>query len=229
MPALLPPHLPVASAPSRRGGRLRRAPVAGILTTAAVLAALTATPAQAAERQTPPTVAASTQQGTLLPDIVTGRITIDQLVDADIEAHLIADPTTPAPTRAEATRLITAEVQALRDETTAAGFTASDIAASTGPEGSLSAIGRWFKRHFTNWTTLQVSRLSGAVIGGAGAFAQTVLFGVCTHYAQIVCAALAAAFAVSAAYIFATALKCIKLGRPTLYVTIPNVSSSYCG
>ena len=227
MPAHLPLRRTGATPGSRRGPRLHRASVAAILTTAAVVGALTGAPAHGAERHSAITVADAMRQDTLFPDIVTGRITVDQLVDADLEAHRRAE--TAVPTRAEATRQITAEVRALRDETTAAGFTEAEIDAATGPEGSQSAIGRWFKRHFTNWTIIPVTGLQGAAIGGAGTFAQTVLFGVCTHFAQVICAALSAAFAISTAYIFATALKCIRLRKPTLYVPIPNTSSSYCG
>lgn len=89
---------------------------------AVALTATTLTPAssaQAGEHRSVAAITESVRAGTITQDIASGRITVDELVDADITARTSGPDASARPDRAEITREVRAEVRQIQDRTTA--------------------------------------------------------------------------------------------------------------
>ncbi|AJW80755.1 hypothetical protein [Clavibacter michiganensis] len=201
-----------------------------IATTSAVIGALVIAPA-AAEAATKPSsvevIAASLKADTIISDITTGKISVDQLVDADLAAW--AGRGSTAPTRDQVTKEMTAEVQSVRDSgdlpvTPDIDVTASEhghVAASASTLGSSLFS---FKHLFKHWMTIKLDGKVAKIIVGAEAAVAAAFICAIPGVGPLMCG-LAAAIVGVIAGIYLNWPPC--QGK-TIYVKIPDVKNTHC-
>jgi hypothetical protein len=220
-----------ASVPRHHLRRTRARGVA-IAATMAVVGAVLVAPASAEAATRPSSIeviAASLQAGTIISDIATGKVTVDQLVDADLTAWAGGGSSVATPTRDEVTRQMTAEVTSLE---VSGGLPATpdvDITASERGRVSASAstIGSSlfsFRRFVKHWTTITLDgRIAKLIVGGEGGIA-----------AAFICATPGVGTLMCG---FATAIIGVLVGiyvyypicrGKNIYIKLPDVHNSHC-
>ncbi|WP_256998903.1 hypothetical protein [Clavibacter capsici] len=192
--------------------------------------------ANAAEKS----IAVAVQDGSFLQDVVDGRITVDQLVDASVAGRAQGAPALDRTTMA---RSMVAEVEELRSTGSIAawGELGSDRsqgraqvpqqAASPAPAAQVGTqLSLWhkFKRLFHHWATVRITApTGGALLGG----------GTATGIAAVVAGAfglLASAIFVSIGAVAFITLGSVSLSCNTrhfkyLYIKFPDLGNSHCG
>jgi len=246
LPAPLPPVPPGAAAPTgaapaadRRASTARRAPATrrhrlrGLVPRAAVVLAV-AVAASSLAAPTPASadplgdarsaISASVEHRTLPQDVVSGRITVDQIVDV-----VLATGTASPSSRAALTRQATEEVEDLR-----AGMAAGeapgieDAPGRHGASDPVTADAHWWSKVF-HWKTFAVP--SRAFVAGTAASAVVLLSigATCAGHGAVVCAAVSAMGAGWSVFIATTSTYCVHEGRRFVYVPVPDFWNSHCG
>ncbi|AJW80762.1 hypothetical protein [Clavibacter michiganensis] len=223
---------------------LRRVlPVA--VATLAVIASLGVAP-QAA-RAAEVSIADSIAHGTVEQDIVSGRISVDQLTDSAVAARSGA-PDLPPMSRSEVMRQMTEEVQALRTQAASdstgveaqdaadagASVDATDVTGTAVGDGvaaskfSLRKAFRKIKHFFQHAVTVNIP-LWKAVLGNGAIVTVTGLAALaCASVGVLSCAVVAAFIAGSSSYVFLLLNQCVKNRDRTWHLTIPDVIHSWC-
>jgi hypothetical protein len=247
-----PSSHPAAIRPTRSGRmlRLRRAlPAVAVVAALAVVGSLAVAPgsAQAAEVS----IADSLSRGTLEQDIVAGRISVDELVDANLAARAAA-PDLPAVSRSELTRQVTAEIQEMREhgasalEGTGPQDAAADPAADTAPtaEGSAApgdavsdsklsfgkvkkAFGK-VKHYLHHSTTVTVELWQGVAGAGVGMTAAALAALVCAAAGPVTCAVAMTVIAGATGAVFGLLTACVANQDRWWHVTLPDIQHSWC-
>lgn len=215
---------------SGRPRGLRRAlPLVAVAAAVTVVASLAVVPqsARAAEASLTDSVA----RGTVEQDILSGRVTIDQLVDANIAARSSAQETAPM-NRSELTRQATAEVQELREHGT---VDAPDINAHTAASDGITASKFSFKKafrkvkhFFSGTTTVNVPLWAGIAGSGATTTLGLAISAACAAGGVLWCAVASAAIFVAGAAVFVLLLECVRNQDKMWHVTLPQIQHSYC-
>ncbi|CAQ03219.1 hypothetical protein ACR8AL_09180 [Clavibacter sepedonicus] len=227
-------HLTLTSRDDRRRGW---AVVATVATLSIVGSLTTATPAaNAAEKS----IAVSVQDGSFLQDVVDGRITVDQLVDASIAGRAQGSP---ALDRGTLTQGMTAEVEQLRStgSTPAWGQLGSDTdqgqpeilqsAATPAPDpevGTQLSFWRKFKHFFHHWGTVRITAPVGDALlgGGTAAGIAALVAGAFGFIASAIFTSIGAAAFIA---LGAVALSCEPRHLKFLYIKFPDLGNSHCG
>ncbi|QIS45682.1 hypothetical protein [Clavibacter capsici] len=182
------------------------------------------TPARAAEVSTQAAeaaISASVSRGTYERDLVTGRITPEQVVDVTVAADTASG--TAVADRDTLVQRATAEIAQLR----------ADSIAESAPPAALSNApvteSKSFWKKFKHWATLTVDSKALASAGGGAAGVLAVIGGTCYGFAVYVCAAVFALGAGAALGLFALAIGCVEDGQKYTYVKVPDFANSHCG
>ncbi|MGJ1544809.1 hypothetical protein ACR8AC_11830 [Clavibacter sepedonicus] len=228
---------------SRRLRNLRRTlPVAAAAATLVVIATFAVAPpsAHAAEAS----IAHSISQDTVEQDILSGRISIDQLVDAAVAARSGA-PDAPPMSRSEITRQMSEEVQALRTQPTTAtpgsDVQDDDPGAAAGPgTGTGTGVGvgvakfsfkKLFgkiKGFFRHGVTLDIPLWKVMLGNGALVTAAAVTSVACASFLVLSCALVAGALIGASGYVFWLLHQCVRNQDRTWHLTLPDVHRSWC-
>ncbi|PPF53717.1 hypothetical protein C5B94_09335 [Clavibacter michiganensis] len=215
-------------APATRRHRLRGlVPRAAVVLAVAVAASSLAAPTPASADplgDARSAISASVEHRTLPQDVVSGRITVDQIVDV-----VLATGTASPSSRAALTRQATEEVEDLR-----AGMAAGeapgleDGPGRRGTPDPVTADAHWWSKVF-HWKTFAVP--SRGFVAGVAASAVVLLSigATCVGHGAVVCAAVSAMSAGASAFIATTATYCVHEGRRFVYVKVPDFWNSHCG
>jgi hypothetical protein len=185
--------------------------VVGSLTCAPAPARAAEVTAQAAQAA----ISASVDRGTYEHDLLSGRITADEIADVMIAGRAAGAPTS---VRGELVRQATTEIAQLRESEAAPALSPSPVAAS-------ASI--W--SHIKHMATLKVGSRNLALAGGGAAGGIAAIAGTCFGFALFVCSAVLALAAGAALGLMALALSCMDENQPYTYVKIPDVGNSHCG
>jgi hypothetical protein len=226
---------------SRRGAHPRRTGthrmtlgVTLVAITAVVGSLLTAVaPAQASEStlaEARATISSSVNHGTYGDDILSGKITVEQLVDVtmDLRSTGGAPNAGPIPSRAEVTRQAVEAVASLR--AAAAAPAAPELTPSTGSHPTTNPLlqdKHWWN-HLTHWFGFKADAQELVGAGAATAAVGGILAGACFASGNVVCGGIA--FLATAALVFmvAAAGNCLAQHHAFLYVSVPNFTASGC-
>ncbi|MFT2713334.1 hypothetical protein [Clavibacter sp. Sh2126] len=189
--------------------------IVGIL---AVVGSLTFAPApahasEATAQAARSAISASLDRGTYEHDLLTGRITADEIADVMIAGRAAGAPT---PDRAALVRRATAEIAQIHEPV---------AAPATSPVSASASI--W--RHFKHWATLKVGSRKLALAAGGATGGISAIAGACLGFALFVCSAVLLLAASVALGLMVLALQCMDDDEPYTYVKIPDVSNSHCG
>ncbi len=227
----------VSSSPSSTSWDHRRpswAAVATIATLSVVGSLMTAAPAANAAEES---IAVAVRDGSFIPDVVDGHITVDQLVDASIAGRAQG---APALDRATLTRGMTAEVEQLRSTGSVAAWdqmgTDTDlgqpqILRSAAPDAALGTqLSLWhkFKRLFHHWATVRITApTGGALLGGGTAVGIAAI--VAGAFGLLASAIFASIGAVAFITLGSVSLSCNTRHLKYLYIEFPDLGNSHCG
>lgn len=226
--ASIAPFAP-ASGPRHRARRLRSRGVA-IAATLGVIGAVVIAPASAEASSTPSSVeviAASLKADTIVSDITTGKISVDQLVDADLAAWAGGGST--APTRDQVTKEMTAEVQSVKDSGELPATPDIDVTASEHGRvfASASTLGSSlfsFKHLFKHWATIKLDgRVAKIIVGAEAAVAGAIICAI-PGVGTLMCGfAYAILGVIAAIYVYWPPCR-----GQTIYIKIPDVKNTHC-
>lgn len=209
-----------------------------VVMAAAVAVAMTATTltpassAQASEHHSVAAITESFRAGTITQDIASGRITVDDLVDADIAARTSGPDASARPDRAEITREVTAEVRQIQDPT-ASPRASTPIEVGVDATGKLTATPdplaanlSWksFWHHVTHWSDIYLSATALKIIVAGAAGVGAAFFCAIPGVNALSCGLFYALIGVLVA-IFSGYPPCRQNGA---WVTIPDVKNSHC-
>ncbi|OUE28648.1 hypothetical protein BFL35_16385 (plasmid) [Clavibacter michiganensis] len=212
-----------------------------ILATVAMLgivgSLLTGVPAaNAAEKS----VAIAVQDGSFLQDVVDGRITVDQLVDASVAGRAQG---APALDRATMARGMAAEVEELRSTGSVAawGESGSDRSqnqaqvlqetATPAPDAQVGTqLSLWhkFKRLFHHWATVRITAPTGGALLGGGTAAGIAAI-VAGAFGLLASAIFVSIGAVPFITLGSVSLSCNTRHLKYLYIKFPDLGNSHCG
>jgi hypothetical protein len=218
--------------PIPRGRATTGVAIAGLV---AVVGSLLAAPApahasEAALDGARAAISASLSRGTYSEDVLSGKITVEQIVDVDLAARAaIHANATRIPTRAELIRQTTEEIADVRahgsDSTTPE---LSPLAGSRPASDPLVESKHWWNR-VTHWATISVDASKAMRAGAGAAGISTVIAGACLAEGAVVCSAVALMGVVIASSLSLTAAWCVAHKQPVLYVKVPDFTNSHCG
>jgi len=221
---------------SRRRADLRRAvPAVAIAGLVAVVGSLLVAPSPAHASEVAldgarAAISSSVSRGTYEQDVLSGKITVEQIVDVNLDARSSAAPSSTAvPNRAELTRETTEEIAQIRatgvDPATSEPTTTTGSAPATDP---VATDKHWWNK-FTHWGTAKVSALALAVAGGTTGGVLGFLAGACASFGAFLCAAVATMATATAAALGVRGSLCLADHHDYLYIKIPDVTNSHCG
>lgn len=226
-----PTSSPGASSRRHRTGRIMPGmAVAGLV---AVIGSLIAGPAHASETtlaEARAAISSSVTGGTYEQDIISGKITIEQIVDVNLAVRSTAAATaiTPAPSREELTRQATQELAHLR---TTGSLNTPDLSPTTGSRPATDPLvenKHWWNK-LSHWATIPINAQNLAIGSSVGASTLAALLGACSASGAAICAAVAGMSFLTVTGLGLEGIKCLAYGERTFYVKIPDFWNSHCG
>ncbi|WP_144407248.1 hypothetical protein [Clavibacter michiganensis] len=172
------------------------------------------------------TIASSLKSGTLPEDIVNGRISVEELVDADLASRAVE---TSYLSRDEVTREVTKEVDGLKaghlEEVS--GVNAGSRATGD-PLGANLSLWKKFKHLFKHWftVTLDTSVILLVASGGAGVAGASA--GALAIMGLAAWAIVYAGIAAGAGVLAGVAFACNRTGHQKMRIAIPDLKNSHC-
>ncbi|WP_316291592.1 hypothetical protein ABRP09_07190 [Clavibacter michiganensis] len=222
---------------SRDYRRRSRAIVSTIATLSIVGSLMTAAPVANAAKES---IADAVRDGSFLQNVVDGRISVDQLVDASIAGHAQGVATLD---RAILPQGMTAEVEQLRSTGSIVGWgqLGSDTdqgqpvilqsAATAAPNpaaGTQLSFWRKFKHFFHHWVTARITApTGGALLGGGTAVGIASI--VAGAFGLIASAIIISIGAVAFITLGSVAVSCYSRHLKYLYIKFPDLGNSHCG
>ncbi len=206
--------------------------VMAIATMLAVISAVVIAPASA-EAATKPssveTIAASLKADTIISDITTGKLSVDQLVDADLAAWPGDGSTATTPTRDQVKKEMTSEVQSVKDSGDLQ--VAPDIDVTASNDGRVSASASMpgssffsFKHLFKHWATITLDGRVAKIIVGTQAAVATAFICATPGVGALMCGLTAAIIGV----IVGIYLNWPPCRGMTIYIWISDVNNTHC-
>ncbi|KZC95174.1 MULTISPECIES: hypothetical protein [Clavibacter] len=175
-------------------------------------------------------ISASMSRGTYSEDVLSGKITVEQIVDVDLAARAaIHADATRIPTRAALIRQTTEEIADVRIH--GAEPTTPELSPSTGSRPASDPLAEdkhWWNK-VTHWATISVNARKAWRAGAGAAGISAVILGACLFEGVVVCTAVAAIGVAVAASLASTAAWCVAHDQPVLYVKVPDFTNSHCG
>ncbi|WP_146081610.1 hypothetical protein [Clavibacter michiganensis] len=229
-------HLLRRPAPGHpRGGTaarlLRRAPAVAVVLTMAVVGSLAAAPAPA--RAATISIADSVRAGTYEQDLLSGAVSVDQVVDADLAARRAGS--THPPSREELVQQTREEIQDIRRsgseaDASASASTAEQSAGAVDPV-AVSQRSLWSRitHPFRHWSTVRINALLGYGLGALSTGPPAVAAAICVALGSIACAAVFTAGAAMLGLLATMAGTCAGKRHEYLYIKIPDFANSHCG
>jgi hypothetical protein len=224
-------HVPISSISllSRPYADSRRVlPLVAVVGILSIVGSLAMTPgeAHAATTRDTDTIASSLKSGTLPEDIVSGRISVEELVDANLASRAV---TASHLSRDELTREVTKEVEALKaghlEEVS--GVNAGSRATGD-PLGTNLSVWKKFKHLFNHWftvtldTSLVLTIASGGTAGAAAGATALAIMG------SVAWAIVYAGIAAGTGVLAGVAAYCHVNKSPKMQITVPDLKHSHC-
>jgi len=172
-------------------------------------------------------VSSSVTAGTYEQDLISGKISIEQVVDLDLAARATASE--PAPSRATITRQVTDEVGQLR--ATGSISTPPELSGATVARPAGDPVGEskhWWNK-LTHWGTITLDAENLAIGGSISAAFFGAIAGACGAVLAIVCAAAAGVSAATAGALGLEAVACLAYHQTKFYLKVPDFGNSHCG
>ncbi|MBT1631482.1 hypothetical protein [Curtobacterium flaccumfaciens] len=185
-------------------------------------------------------IAIAVQDGTFLQDVVDGRITVDQLVDASAAGRAQG---APALGRTTMKRDMAAEVEELRSTGSVAawGELGSDRSqgraqtlqteatpAPAAQVGTQLSLWHKFKHLFHHWATVRITAPTGGALLGGGTAAGIAAI-VAGSFGLLASAIFVSIGAIPFITLGAVSLSCNARHLKYLYIKFPDLGNSHCG
>jgi len=231
-PLPLPPR---GAARSRRRGTLRTTPGIAVVALAAVVGSLltAVAPAHASEStlaEARTAISSSVNHGTYTEDLLSGKVTVDQLADVTMDLRSTGRISSAGPvlSRAEVTQQAVSAIASLR--AVAAAPAAPTLTGSSRSHASTDPLvedKHWWN-HLTHWFGFKADALTLVGAGAASAAVGGILAGACFASGNVICGGLAFLATAAVAFMVAAAGNCLAQHHAFLYVSVPNFKASGC-